>query len=155
MANYTTVLRIRRALGGRDSTEITNETVTSAMERATARIKRALGKAKVDAVDTIGTGDSTPATVREFCTDLAAHYTMLSTHAGALPNDFRTGFEDVIQELDAILDGSMQIPEVGNPIRATSNTSGYHPVFDMGDPNRHELDSDQQDALDNARDTDG
>lgn len=158
MADYTTVVRVRRALAGRDSTEISKETVESAIQRATARLKRALGKAKVDLVDALQSGatdelqrESTPDTVREFCTDLSAHYTLISVHAGNMPKDFRTGFEQVIEELEEIRDGTMEIPEVGNPIRATSNNSGYQPVFDMGDPLRHKLDEDQQDALDASR----
>ena len=161
MADYTTVIEVRKTIGNKGSDEgFTEEVVSQAILNATAYIKSILGKdmaANVDTAQTTngGAATNTPIEVKAVCNAIAAYYAYIAVYGAnnAGVDALKDSFADPLgfSLLDKMAKGEADIGDASIAFVPTSNTSTYSKTIDADDPIDWTQDEDQVNAIGDLR----
>lgn len=135
-ALYTTTKRVRRLLGMKPSEDIPTEVIDEAVVTASDLIQAIIGKDNCTAVEAVGTGESTPQSVRSITTVYAAFIAYSAVYAANAAKDsfIATLYGKAEKWAEDIRDGKMDIREISTQFQVESNREDYPSTLSIDDP---------------------
>lgn len=151
---YGSATDVRAELGNPDETEYTASDITRARTSATNIVNAYIQKAYPSQVPY--TSATEPEIVKTITNDLAVYFARRSKHPGPAPLSEtlrQEYYERNIELLKGIAEGEVEIPEMEDALGDSVLTSREgHPIFDVDEIEKHIIDDDTLEEIDDSRD---